>query len=123
MAIKPPRSKVQHPAWCDTSRCQAGRLTGRYGAHRSEPITLGAVTLTLTQNGGNASYMEVRARTRLVDFEGDEGRHHAFIAGHAVVTELRKVANVFQGWHNDLREYSSPYAPYATSQAPTGGEH
>lgn len=65
-----------HPSWCYQQRCGT---VGRLGEHRSEPVTVGPLVVTLTQQTRETTpRLNVRLVTRLHDTHGDAGAWHAY---------------------------------------------
>lgn len=106
------RHETRHPAWCDTSRCHVGYGYLRHDGHRSEPLTLGRVTLTLTQRHGESDMtVEVRARRTLTAEESATWRTTTWQTAVAIDRALRESADLADSWQNDhsMRDHGSRY--------------
>jgi hypothetical protein len=103
-----------HPDWCDRSRCQYPRNAGsKFGHHRSEPMTLGRVTVVLTQApDASRPSLEVNALTRLVPSEGDAGILHAMFVLMSVDAAVQDCARLAREWQNDhsMRDHTSRFS-------------
>lgn len=90
-----------HPPWCDTTRCQSAYA--RLGEHRSAPLTVGPLVLTLSIRRGDASpRLETRTVTRLrpvaTDPADTPGVSHAAALTRQVLTAI-KLARVDHSGH------------------------
>ena len=104
------RPKAEHPPWCDTSRCHVGRGYLRHDGHRSEPLKLGRVTLTLSQRHGQRDVtVEVVARQTLPTDDAGAWRTATWQTAVAVDRALRESAGVTHSWQNDhsMRDHDS----------------
>ena len=80
------RASAQHPPWCDVARCLTVHALGE---HRSAPLRLGRVILTLTQRvGDDRPVLHTRTVTPLRPRQGDGGMRHALTVVARISTAI-----------------------------------
>lgn len=106
-----PRRSRTHPHWCDVSRCLSA--ANHRGEHRSAPLRLGPVTLTMVRPAAGREHLETWSRTPLID-RGDGGQAHAARLVFCILTvlEVTRLAVVDHARHTG----SSPRAPRGGDQ-------